>query len=130
MEKKRYKKNKKLTRTQKIKNSKRKIRLIMISLTTAVFIFIGLSILRSNYLEYKCQNLTYAMDYYFTTNKSDTLRINYVQKIDFIQKDEHSVKVEAFGLSPTEPPERTTLVGSFSKNENGSWFLSEISKKK
>ena len=126
---KRAKKNKTYTRVQRLKMRRRKILSVTLpSILIIIFIIAGL-LLKTKYVSYKCQDLTYAIDYYFTNWEDKDLRINRVQSITLIGKSEDKATVEAFGLSHTEPYQRTTLIGEFTKDQNGSWIMDSVEKK-
>lgn len=126
---KRARKNKTYTRIQRLKMRRRKILSITLPFLIIIFfIIIGL-FLKTKYISHKCQDLTYAIDYYFTNWKDNDLRINRVQSITFINKEESKATIEAFGLSYTEPHQRITLVGELTKDQTGSWIMNSIQKK-
>lgn len=126
---KRSRKNRNYTRVQRLKKRRRKILGVILSLSLVLMMVAGGFIIRTKYISYKCQNLTYAIDYYFTNYKDKDLRINRVQTMTFIDKNDTTVKVEAFGLSYKQPHQRTTLVGELNKNDNGSWVMNSLEKK-
>ena len=100
---KRARKNKTYTRVQRLKMRRRKILSVTLpSILIIIFIIAGL-LLKTKYVSYKCQDLTYAIDYYFTNWEDKDLRINRVQSI--------------------------TLIGEFTKDQNGSWIMDSVEKK-
>jgi hypothetical protein len=86
-----------------------------------------LLILFSTLISYKCESLTYSVDYYFTNWKNKNLRLLGVESITLIENDENTAIVEAVGLSYTTPRYTQTLVGKFIKNSDGSWEMDEVS---
>ena len=126
---KRSKKNRTYTRVQRLKKRRKKLFAIIFPVVLIVLLITSLVLLKGRYVSYRCNNLTYAIDYYFTNWKDEDLRINRVQTMTFIDKTEDKVIVEAFGLSHTEPHQRTTLVGELTKDQNGSWVMKSLEKK-
>lgn len=126
---KRSKKNRTYTRVQRLKKRRRKFFAIIFPIVLILLLVTGGVLLKNKYVSYKCSNLTYAIDYYFTNWNDKDLRINRVQSMTFIDKTEDSVIVEAFGLSRNKPYQRTTLVGELTKDPDGSWVMDSIAKK-
>ena len=126
---KRSKKNRTYTRVQRLKKRRKKLFTIIFPIVLIVLLVTGGVLLKGKYVSYKCSNLTYAIDYYFTNWKDKDLRINRVQTMTFVDKTEDKVVVEAFGLSHTEPHQSTTLVGVLTKDPNGSWVMKSLAKK-
>ena len=126
---KRSKKNRTYTRVQRLKKRRRKFFAIIFPIVLILLLVTGGVLLKNKYVSYKCSNLTYAIDYYFTNWMDKDLRINRVQSMTFIDKTEDSVIVEAFGLSHNKPYRRTTLVGELTKDPDGSWVMNSIAKK-
>ena len=126
---KRSKKNRTYTRVQRLKKRRKKLFLIIFPIVLIVLLITSGLLLKGRYISYKCSNLTYAIDYYFTNWKDKDLRINRVQNITFVDKTDDKVVVEAFGLSHNEPHQRTTLVGELTKDSNGSWVMNSLAKK-
>jgi hypothetical protein len=100
--------------------------LLILLLILAIFSFYSL---RKNYISYRCKNLTYAVDYYFTNWKDKNLRLLGVESITIIENDEDIATIEAVGLSYKTPRYTQTLIGKFVKNKDGSWQMNEISNK-
>lgn len=129
MVKKRSKKNRTYTRVQRLKKRRRKLFSITFPIVLILILVVSGILLKERYVSYKCNDLTYAIDYYFTNWKDEDLRINRVQTMTFIDKSDDKVVVEAFGLSHTKPYQKTTLVGELTKEQNGSWIMDSLEKK-
>lgn len=102
-----------------------KIRILLILFST--LIILSFYSLRKTYISYKCESLTYSVDYYFTNWKDKNLRLLGVESITLIENDETTATIQAVGLSYKPPRYTQTLVGKFIKNENGSWEMTEVS---
>ena len=126
---KRSKKNRTYTRVQRLKKRRKKLFAIIFPIVVVLLLITSGILLKGKYVSYRCSNLTYAIDYYFTNWKDKDLRINRVQSMTFVDKTEDKVIVEAFGLSHNEPHQRTTLVGELTKDSSGSWVMNSLEKK-
>ncbi|ATD54583.1 hypothetical protein [Clostridium chauvoei] len=111
----------KMKRKERLKHRRKKF-------FVALSIFVGLlmvsSLLIYNLvLKHKLKDLTYAIDYHFTSKDIKEERLLSVQQYNLLFADGDTVVVEAHGLSHEKPHSNTTVKAKLIKNKKGIWDL-------
>lgn len=100
----------------------RKRRLIsMITLLSLLFLLLTFSTYKI-YRKIRCKDLQYAVEYKLTSGDSSN-RLLRVQQITLKYNDNRTVIVEVSGLAKETPHKRTTIRGTFQKDQFNSWEL-------
>lgn len=118
----------KLTRLARLRKRRRKAIGVFLSIILLVGVIGGISINKISTTK-KLKDLTYAIDYYLTNAKDKDYRLKSVQTMSLIDKTADTVTIEANGLSIKPPYATTTVVGYFTKQENGMWTINDLSKR-
>lgn len=119
------KSNNSVTKKQRLKARNRRFQIQILTIICLV-ILIGGIFLNKIYVSYKCQNITYAIDYYFTKANKKDYRLLRVSSITLLKEDKDTVEIEVAGLSEKKPRQSLTLIGEFTKDENGRWKIANI----
>lgn len=118
-----YQKSKSIKKT---KNKFRKNSSIYSIISIVLIVISSYFITQNFYLSKNSKDLSYAVEYAFTKSNTDNslLRVKYMT---LISCDGNSATVEASGLSKSKPHHTISIIGNFSKDNNQSWHLVEIS---
>jgi hypothetical protein len=110
-----------LTRVQRLRIKRKRRRLLAI-IIGAILITITTFIIRSIYLDKKCQDLYYSANYNLTSrfNNEKLLRVD---NMTLVFSDVDTAMVEAHGFSTESPHKTIGIKGRFLKNNSGSWIL-------
>ncbi|MGG7176633.1 hypothetical protein ACQPU1_03495 [Clostridium paraputrificum] len=110
--------NKKLILRRKKRRNKRLVTIISI-----IFLLLTSGyIIRKIYIQTRCRDLEYAVDYYLTSgNEANGLLL--VKTITLVFSDNDTAVIEAYGLNKSEPHASTAIKGYFKKDSFNSWTL-------
>lgn len=117
--------NKTVSRKERLKKRKRKARILL-----SIFIIILLTFSYGIWKLYKInksKDLQYAVESTLTTGNSDESLLR-VQNITLVFNDNETAIIEASGLSKSEPHYSTTIKGYYKKGIMNSWKLEKTYK--
>ncbi|MDD7792930.1 hypothetical protein [Clostridium sp. 'White wine YQ'] len=107
---------------------KRKIKLILSRTIIIALLLIPLSIIgRTLYVNYKCKDIYYAVDYYMTSKYAKEYKLLRVKEVNLTYEDNKIAQVTASGLEDTSPHKYSSYKVSFEKTPNGYWQIDNIS---
>lgn len=107
---------------------KRKIKLILTRITIITLLLIPLTIVgRTLYINYKCKDIYYAVDYYMTSKYAKNYKLLRVKEVNLTYEDDKTAQVTASGLEDTSPHKYSSYKVSFEKTSKGYWQIASIS---
>ena len=121
-----YQKPKKIKKT---KGKPRKNRSIYSIITIGIIVMSSYFITHNFYVLLNSKDLYFAVEYNFTNNDNDADSLLRVKHMILINYDGNTATVEVSGLSKTKPHHTISLEGTFTKDDNKSWHVNEISQK-
>lgn len=119
------------TTKNKIKSKNKKVhiqrnrRIVFISLLLISLLIIGTSI-KNMYVSYRCSDLVYAIDHYFTNWDDKNLRLINVELFNVLSKVDNTIEIEAYGFGYEKPFDKKYLIGTFTEDTNGTWIMTSV----
>ncbi|MEG2869560.1 MAG: hypothetical protein RR894_17645 [Terrisporobacter sp.] len=120
-------KKKDLMIKRKVRLKKRRKRFLIASIAFLSFAIIFTSLIYKLYVNSKCKDLSYAINYTLTTKAEKNERLMDIQQSNLIFQDDDTAIVEASGFAKKKPHSNTTIKGYFKKTNFGVWQLSKTS---
>lgn len=123
------KKNKKkdLMIKRKVRLKKRRKKFLIASVAFLSFAIIFTSLFYKLYVNSKCKDLSYAINYTLTNTADKDQRLLDIKKSNLVFQDEDTAIVEASGFAKKKPHSNTSIKGHFKKTTSGVWQLSKTS---
>lgn len=81
------------------------------------------------YVATKCKNALYAIDYYITNCKDISLRLVKVESLSVVESTDGELIIDAYGISYSKPYLKINVLGTFKKDSNGRWEMTDINLK-
>ncbi|MBL4932439.1 hypothetical protein [Clostridium paridis] len=107
---------------------KRKIKLVLTRAIIIALLLIPLTIVgRTLYINYKCKDIYYAVDYYMTSKYAKDYKLLRVKEVNLTYEDDKTAQVTASGLEDTSPHKYSSYKVSFEKTSKGYWQIDNIS---
>ena len=107
-------------------------KLILLTFLITIFIFSFIYI-RNVYINNKCENLIYSIDYNFTNSNDKELRLIEVENFSLLSQDNDELSkntstmiVQATGFRDAKPHKKISVVGTFKKDSSKVWEMTEI----
>ena len=98
-----------------------------------IFIFAFIH-LRNVYINNKCEDLIYSIDYNFTHYPDKELRLIEVESIAILSEntpdsltDSSTVFIQGAGFRSAKPHSKIKVLGTFVKNDSNIWILKDLS---
>lgn len=113
----------------KLHNKKKHIqrnRKIVATCILLLSLFIIGTSLKNMYVSYRCSNFLYSVDYYFTHWKDKNLRLIEVESLSVISKIDNTIEIEASGLAYEKPYQKKYLIGKFTVDNKGRWYMESV----
>lgn len=120
-------KKKDLMIKRKVRLKKRRKRLFLSSFIFLCTAIIFTTLFYNFYINSKCKDLSYAINYNLTNKSEKNKRLLDVLEVDLIFQDADSAIVEASGFSKEKPHNNTNVKGYFKKSSSGIWQLNRTS---
>lgn len=89
-------------------------------------LFISITSIKNIYVSYRCSDLIYAVDYYFTSWNDTDFRLISVDSIAVVSNNDNKVEIEAYGFSYKKPYNKTYLIGTFTEDTKGRWSMTSV----
>lgn len=120
-----YLKRKHIKKTQRRSHKNNSLYSII---TTGMIVISAFFITQNFYVLKNSQDLYYAVEYNFTKNSDVNKSLMRVKYMTLINSDGKNATVEVSGLSKSKPHHTISLTGKFTRDNNNSWQLKEITK--
>lgn len=84
---------------------------------------------RNMYVSTKCKDALYAIDYYMTNYKDKSLRLLKVESLSVVENNDGKLIIDAYGISYSKPYLKINILGTFERDVNGKWQMTDINLK-
>lgn len=108
---------------RKVRLKKRRKRFLLTSITILTIAIISTLIFYKLYIDSKCKDLTYSINYNLENKSDKSMRLLSLEDIDLIFKDDDSAIALVSGLTKESPHTNTSIKGYFKKSSFGVWNL-------
>lgn len=109
---------------------KRKRRKFITLIISLILIISCMLYIKNIYINSKCTNILYAVDYYLTQIPEDEINLLRVKNFDILTLDKNYIHINARGLTKTKPHTEICIDAEFTRYPDKIWKLSKYSKVK
>lgn len=110
---------------RKVRLKQRRKRFFLASIVFLGVIIISSTLIYKSYINSKCKDLSYAINYSLTTEGEKDQRLLDIKQSSLVFQDDDTAIVEASGFAKEKPHSNTSIKGYFKKTSSGVWKLNK-----